>query len=251
MRCLTTRAYPLTGKAPDGRASAASGDAKSGTLAQRRQHTLRRHPPARSRSVNSQPSEWHRVVIRSLAALSLTGLSSCGDPYKSMESTALGLETLLGRLLLKSADAPWRYISRVMGTCSTALAPKYCAPIKLTGFRKLGWRPLSWQKYEATYAIHGGTTAQCETLGPRLAEIRADPHLVSGLRSREQLDTEHWKAHSKLSVGPELSQVPLQNEFFNPDNPRLYFIVELDLRKIETVEIDCAKRTITLLLAWP
>jgi hypothetical protein len=168
-----------------------------------------------------------------------------------MESTALGLETLLGRLLLKSADAPWRYISRVMGTCSTALAPKYCAPIKLTGFRELGWRPLSWQKYEATYAIHGGTTAQCETLGPRLAEIRADPHLVSGLRSREQLDTEHWKAHSKLSVGPELSQVPLQNEFFNPDNPRLYFIVELDLRKIETVEIDCAKRTITLLLAWP
>ncbi|HEY5826894.1 MAG: hypothetical protein ACAH24_11370 [Hyphomicrobiaceae bacterium] len=104
---------------------------------------------------------------------------------------------------------------------------------------------------KATYAIHGGTTAQCETLGPRLAEIRADPHLVSGLRSREQLDTEHWKAHSKLSVGPELSQVPLQNEFFNPDNPRLYFIVELDLRKIETVEIDCAKRTITLLLAWP
>ena len=191
------------------------------------------------------------IVIRSLAALSLTGLSSCGDPYKSMESTALGLETLLGRLLLKSGDAPWRYISRVMGTCSTALAPKYCAPIKLTGFRELGWRPLSWQKYEATYAIHGGTTAQCETLGPRLAEIRADPHLVSGLRSREQLDTEHWKAHSKLSVGPELSQVPLQNEFFNPDNPRLYFIVELDLRKIETVEIDCAKRTITLLLAWP
>jgi len=104
---------------------------------------------------------------------------------------------------------------------------------------------------KATYAIHGGTTAQCETLGPRLAEIRADPHLVSGLRSREQLDTEHWQAHSKLSVGPELSQVPLQNEFFNPDNPRLYFIVELDLRKIETVEIDCAKRTITLLLAWP
>jgi hypothetical protein len=191
-----------------------------------------------------------RLLGSLVGVLSLVALPGC-DQYKSMEATALAFEPIIGRILLKNADAPWRYVSRVMGTCAEAFGPKYCMPVRLRKFRALDWRPGSWQKYQATYAIHGGTTTQCETLGSKLADIKAEPALVGILRSTEQLDTEYWKAHTKLMVGPELSLVAIQNEYFNPRNANLFRSTELTLRTLENAHIDCALRTITLVLGWP
>ena len=158
-----------------------------------------------------------------------------------MNSAALSLETLFGRLLLEKGNREWRYISPPIGKCSADLLPKYCSPVSLTEFKKSGWG-----KYQATYLISGGTNA-CRQIEDWIAAAKAQPGLVAGLKDTQELDIAHLERVSKQPAAVHRTLSITQNESFNPLNARL-FIFERNLRLIDTLKVDCDRMTISILL---
>ena len=116
-----------------------------------------------------------RVAAALPRLLSVVLLCGCGDRDMAMRSAALSLETLFSRILLKESGVSWRYTATSVGRCAEDLTPKYCVPVSMTGFKKLGW-----SQYEATYSmrrcpkpLRGYSTGDCSCASP--AKLGREP----------------------------------------------------------------------------
>lgn len=183
-----------------------------------------------------------RWVVAALGILNVVLLYGCGDQDMAMRSAALSLETLFSRVLLKEAGASWRYTATSVGRCADDLTPKYCVPVSMTGFKKVGW-----SQYEATYSMRA-TQGHCEGVRREIAAAQVQPNLVASLRTTEELDVAHLARTSKAPVASHLTFARALDDTFNPNDAQ-HFLFGRNLKLVRDIKIDCSHGTISVVLA--
>lgn len=173
-------------------------------------------------------------------------LGGCGDRDRAMSSVAISLENMLGRFLLDSDSTSWRYIAQTVEKCRTDYTPKYCRPIVQEDFGRV-----QYGVYNATFGIAAGGNRACELLQTRVEQVMADPTRLSELRSSEELDFGHLSQVSGSSKEFHSGWAKIQDEGYTPAT-RLFERVSRDVNAIDTVQVDCARRkvSVTLVDRW-